>query len=1212
MRILRQFAVIFGVLITGSLLGLTAFGVWLLGSNGGARWTLDMVQRLELADVQVEDIQGRLLGPLQLRGIRYRAEGIDLVLDQARLEWSPARLMRRQVQVDLLQLGTLELRLQATEPDPEEDDSGPFRVPQLPIAILVGRVQADAVRVWLPDAEAPQIVDDILGEGLAWHAERLQVLGLSARHALTGALQVAMDARLAPEFVELQQLTLAELRPEAQAGEGDDAQADVPLQLAAEGRVQLDDAPSDLRLNWQALRWPLQGDEPPLVVSASGRAHLQGTPQALDADADFEIGARGQVQAQARYTPQELFADLNWQRLQWPLLGAPSIVSDTGHFEVRGLPEDYRYQLDGELAAEGRQGTAEAAGAGSLSHVVLENLRLAVAKATVQGRARVDWNVGESAAVAVDADLDIRNLNPGLIAPEWPGRLNGTLKARSQIENEVPRAQFEVALRDSELRGYPLRLDAKGASEATTVVLDSLHLRTGGTHLRAQGQVTPPFDFSASLDSPDLAALWPGLGGRAELQAQVRGELDAPQVVASGQVRELIYDTVQLERVDLGADVALAGAWKLDLDVRGLSGPTDMRQAQLQLRGRDREHLLTLNVDAEPAQAELVLRGAFDRQALRWQGELASGRVAPQGLAEWNLEAPAALRLDAQTVNLEPACWAAPDSRACARVVRDPQRLRAGFRLEQLDFAYFAPFLPPGWGLAGGVDGFGLVEVRDGALAEVQTRLSTDPIEVRRDGQVVLQAEPGRLRVTEENGLAVAELYLPIDSGELNLQARLGSEGAAAVPMDQRPLTARLDLRFDDLGFLRLTTEEVEHMEGRILGHLQWSGSLAALQSSGEIRLIDGEVHLATPGIEVEDIALQVAAQGQDLQLQASARSGEGSLQLDGSARLAAGKPQMKLAIRGENFQAADITMAQAWISPDLTIELEGRRLDVRGEVRVPRADITPPTFEGGVAPSADQIIVTGEEDRDAPVATADAGLQIHADVTLRLGDAVAFDGYGLKTRLTGSVRAVETPGRAGSGRGEIRLVGGRYKAYGQDLDIQTGRLLFTGSLTEPAVEIRAVRKPREDIEVGVLVRGTLDQPQFQLFSTPSMPQDQQLSWLLLGRPPSSGEGGGEQAMLANAALSLGLSGGNKLAQGLRGGLGLDEVSIGAAPGEDAEQAQFTVGKYLSPKLYVSYGVGIFQPGQVFRLLYELGRGFKVATESGVHTGGDLLYSIER
>jgi translocation and assembly module TamB len=126
------------------------------------------------------------------------------------------------------------------------------------------------------------------------------------------------------------------------------------------------------------------------------------------------------------------------------------------------------------------------------------------------------------------------------------------------------------------------------------------------------------------------------------------------------------------------------------------------------------------------------------------------------------------------------------------------------------------------------------------------------------------------------------------------------------------------------------------------------------------------------------------------------------------------------------------------------------------------------------------------------------------------------------------------------------------------------------------------------------------------------MPQQEQVSWLILGRPLESAGSSGDRSLLAGAALSLGVGGSNLLAQNLKQGLGLDEISIGADPGEDPGSARFTVGKYLSPKLYVSYGVGIFLPGSRVKMTYDLGRGFKLSSESGVDTGADLLYSWER
>jgi len=67
-----------------------------------------------------------------------------------------------------------------------------------------------------------------------------------------------------------------------------------------------------------------------------------------------------------------------------------------------------------------------------------------------------------------------------------------------------------------------------------------------------------------------------------------------------------------------------------------------------------------------------------------------------------------------------------------------------------------------------------------------------------------------------------------------------------------------------------------------------------------------------------------------------------------------------------------------------------------------------------------------------------------------------------------------------------------------------------------------------------------------------------------------------------------------------------------ASDPNSAQVAQLTLGKYLTPKLFISYGVSLFQPGQTFRLLYDLGHGFKLQTESGVASGGDIIYTFER
>jgi autotransporter translocation and assembly factor TamB len=54
------------------------------------------------------------------------------------------------------------------------------------------------------------------------------------------------------------------------------------------------------------------------------------------------------------------------------------------------------------------------------------------------------------------------------------------------------------------------------------------------------------------------------------------------------------------------------------------------------------------------------------------------------------------------------------------------------------------------------------------------------------------------------------------------------------------------------------------------------------------------------------------------------------------------------------------------------------------------------------------------------------------------------------------------------------------------------------------------------------------------------------------------------------------------------------------------------LGSYLSPGLYVALGVGLFETGNTLRITYDITDRWQIVTDTGVYTGADLLYKIER
>jgi translocation and assembly module TamB len=930
--------------------------------------------------------------------------------------------------------------------------------------------------------------------------------------------------------------------------------------------------------------------------------------------AGLDIGGFAEARLEGRYgyaTPSDL--RLSWTALRWPPqadgVGEPEISSDGGSLHWQGTIDDWRYEIDAALAAAGEALDITAAGSGSLEQVRAQTLRVDSGHARVVASATLQLD-----PLALDASGRLENLQPQRWVPDLDGLIQGDFSVQAAFAGEQPDVQFDVRLDRSQLQGYAADLDARGRYRDGRLQLEQADLRAGDNRVRASGQVLPELDLELRIDAARLDAILPQLGGRLRARLQLKGPLDLPRTAGSLRASGLRYEDYVLETLDADFDLDATAELRLDARLAGVDVGTRLESLVIGLRGPLSQHRLALDAVLPQARVELavegglegVLDGAPDWQNIDWRGRLASARLTPRDFPTFELEEAAPLQLRGDVVTLDPACFTASIARFCAGLRPIDGGRRAAFRLENFDLAAIEPWLPGGVQAQGRIDGYGYVDLGDAGLLDLRLDLNSSPLRLTRGGMPPLALLPCHVRATEVDGSLQIEAALPFERGGLQLEVQLGAHDDFL----QRPLRGELRAEIPELSWLQLFSYELQDVVGRLDGRIAIDGSLATPRFDGAIELADAGLRLRKPGIRLERVRASFAGGSEGvLRIDAEAWSDDGPLRIDGELDPWSDPLALQLRVRGERFQALRIPDATIWISPQLDVRLARGELRVDGSVDVPRADITPKNIDSGVGPSGDQVIVRrGDDAQDADA------IGIHANIELRLGDEVRFDGFGLSSRLRGRVRVIEAPGVPTRARGELQLVDGRYKAYGQDLNIENGRLLFTGgALTDPAVELRATRKPREDITVGVLVRGTLDKPEFSLFSTPTMPQERQLSWLVLGRAIDDGGGSAtERELVANAALGLGLAGGEWLAQRLGGRIGFDEISLGARPGETSDQARLTVGKYLSPKLFISYGVGLFQPGSSFRLQYDIGRGFKLATETGVESGGDLLYTIER
>lgn len=316
-------------------------------------------------------------------------------------------------------------------------------------------------------------------------------------------------------------------------------------------------------------------------------------------------------------------------------------------------------------------------------------------------------------------------------------------------------------------------------------------------------------------------------------------------------------------------------------------------------------------------------------------------------------------------------------------------------------------------------------------------------------------------------------------------------------------------------------------------------------------------------------------------------------------------------------------TDRQLTLSGNLQARLDGGQFSVRGKLKTDRAVIILPD-ETAPSLGTDVVVRSAAKDREmaeqaqrdaarneAQAAKPQTAKPPDIVVNFDLGDDFAVQGRGITTRLEGDLEIrstrLDAPPRI---TGEVKTVRGQYRAYGQQLDVETGVARFNGPFDNPALDILAIR-PNISQRAGVQITGTAQSPRVKLYSEPALSDAETLSWVVLGR--ASATSGGESALLQQAALALighvskGTSGGS-----LASRFGLDELGFkGPGNGGDLRESAVTLGKRLSKDFYLTYERSLGGTFGTIFIFYDLTQRLTLRGQAGQTSGLDLIYTLK-
>lgn len=462
-----------------------------------------------------------------------------------------------------------------------------------------------------------------------------------------------------------------------------------------------------------------------------------------------------------------------------------------------------------------------------------------------------------------------------------------------------------------------------------------------------------------------------------------------------------------------------------------------------------------------------------------------------------------------------------------------------------------------------------------------------------------------------------------------------------------QPIAGNVAFTSTHLEVLTHFITDIKNPNGTLHGNFLLSGTLGQPLVNADITLKQGQFSIPSLGIKFDKINLHAKNnQTKLINYDGTFQSGSGTGKLLGTLDLAQPDFPAKLVLQGSNLQVCNLSEYKISASPDLHVNLSKNIFQITGNVVIPNADITPKTYSNTITLPSD-VVFEDKPDATASLPTLNADMQIN----LQLGDKIRVVYDDLRTDLSGHLRVEQSPNQEMTATGELHSIKGTYKAFGQVLAIQEGRLLFTGgSVMNPGLNIRASKQiktmevggsssftqntaiPSSSLTpiytgtqastVGVQITGTFDKPIVSLFSNPAgLSQNDILSYLLFGFPQSQGSSQ-QKRMALSAASALNFGGKMQLdsvTSKLQNTLGLSEMNVESAEiydphsGKVSSTTAFVVGKQILPDFYAHYSVGLFDPLSVLNLRYQLSKRFAIQSEtSNIDKGADLLYSIER
>lgn len=822
--------------------------------------------------------------------------------------------------------------------------------------------------------------------------------------------------------------------------------------------------------------------------------------------------------------------------------------------------------------------------------------------------------------------------NPGFFARGFAGWVSGSFYTAGHWQNNrkdiqlinlnldgviknqpiIGRGSLNISLNNNKAGLLPSRFDAQ-----------NLLLVFAGNQITANGNSSR---LAIDVNAPALNQIYSGITGKVAGRITLTGSQQQPDALINLKINQFAFNQqISIQQATLIGRVPQLGRLpsQLQLDIQNLKrGTQTLTRGRVLLAGTKAAHVLQVSAQGvNPAtRFSIQLAGGFNN-INDWLGQVQQGNLSTRQVnLLQNKSAAFIYRSQSKAIYLDEHCWMGGTSKLCLvePLQASHQKGLISLQLKDLDIASFQAFMPQGVAWIGKLFGYGKVTWGASGAPTLNAQIYTD------NGEIGLAPED-----PQDDPLTLAYQRLSLvastqpDGIKLRFDAKTPGIGTGFIDATINPrvtpktVNGALVLDKVQMNVFKPFFPGMRVLNGvaSLAGGI--SGPLTAPDFYGEFRLKDGQVAMNNIPVNLNNINLSSSIRGTEATLTGSFLSGDGQGKITGEANWQ-GVPYANLSLSGEKLLIRQAPMLTARITPTIDVRIlpTQQQITVNGNVDVPSALVSLPERGEDVVAKSNDVRVIRLDQVDQRVMKASKPWAIYADIDVGLGDEVYFRGFGNTIPLGGKLNVTQR-GIDAAMRGN-GVIGVRKKvsieAFGQRLQLNRGIARFNGIVTQPTLDIDATKTISGRI-VGVRVTGRATNPNVAIYNDAGLSEQEAINALLTGKITSNNVNASSTAgfksdinnTIAAAGLSLGLGGTRQFTNNIGRTFGLDSLTLDAEGVGDDTQVSLT--GYITPDLYLRYGVGVFTPVNRLTLRYQLNRRLYVEASSALDRAIDVFYN---